>query len=477
MRGKLLVILGTSSGAGKSFVTTAICAFYKRWGLKVAPFKAQNMSLNAVAALDGEMAWAQFVQALACGQEPTVKFNPVLLKPVGNAKSEVIVLGKSKGYVESFQFDDYRRAVKPFAYEVLSDLLEEYDVVVVEGAGSPVEINIKEHDFSNIAISTHFKAPALLVADIDRGGVFAQIVGTYELLSEEERRFLKGIIINRFRGYEEILRPGIDFIEDRLKVPVLAVLPYLENVLPPEDSLDVRGKPGRPLIGVVRYPKMSNFSDFVPFFVEKVGIKFCTSPEELEDVDAIILPGSRTVLSDLRWLKQKGIDQKILEKARLVPVIGICGGYHMLGRELFDPYGKEGGGKEEGLGLLSIKVFYEGEKKVEKVGAILCQDLWGIKGGIKGYLMHSGKVDVKEGEWLFRIGDNFDGCVNRNIIGTHLHNLFWNDGLRSEFIRYLKGKPTGKSYLQELNKVFNNLAELIENYPKLMQFLKQIVSN
>ena len=476
--GRLLVILGSSSGAGKSFLATAVCAFFKAHGYRVAPFKAQNMSLNAVAAVDGEMAWAQFVQALACGIEPSVRFNPVLLKPVGNAKSELIFLGHSRGFVESYRFDDYRKKIKPLVYDVLKELLNEFDVVVAEGAGSPVEINIKEHDFANIALCTHFDAPAILVADIDRGGVFAQIVGTYELLDEDERGYLKGIVINKFRGYEEILKPGLDYIEERLGIPVLAVLPYLEDVLPPEDSLDIRGKDGKPVLGIVRYPKMSNFSDFVPFFVESVGVKWCTCEEDLSTVDALVLPGSRKVLSDLRWMKERGIFQQIRELAGVIPVIGICGGYHMMGRFLEDPVGKEGGGCEEGLGFFPFKVAYSEVKRVKPVKAIVIGETPWLKGELTGYLIHAGEVHFEGScEHLFKIDGVQEGCVGMGgrLIGTHLHNLFWNDVVRSRFIDLIGGKPSGKIYKEELGKIFEKLNHLVANYPKLRQFLIKLV--
>ncbi len=476
--GRLLVILGSSSGAGKSFLATAVCAFFKAHGFRVAPFKAQNMSLNAVAAIDGEMAWAQFVQALACGIDPSVRFNPVLLKPVGDAKSELIFLGHSKGFVESYRFDDYRRRIKPLVYGVLKELLNEFDVVVAEGAGSPVEINIKEHDFANIALCTHFDAPAILVADIDRGGVFAQIVGTYELLDEEERGYLQGIVINKFRGYEEILKPGLDYIEERLGVPVLAVLPYLDDVLPPEDSLDIRGKTGKPVLGIIRYPKMSNFSDFVPFFVENVGIRWCTHEEDLSGVDALVLPGSRKVLSDLRWMKDRGIFQRIKELVGAVPVIGICGGYHMMGKVLEDPVGKEGGGCEEGLGFFPFKVVYSEVKRVRPVKAVAIGEVPWIEGELDGYLIHAGEVRFEGGcERLFEIEGRQEGCVDigRRLVGTHLHNLFWNDVVRARFVDLIGGKPSGKIYKEELGKIFAKLNLLIANYPKLRQFLFKLV--
>ncbi len=476
MKGKLLVVLGTCSGAGKSFITTAICRFFKKRGVKVAPFKAQNMSLNAVAVEDGEMAWAQFVQALACEEKPTVIFNPVLLKPVGNMKSEVIVLGRSEGFVKSSEFDSIRKKLKPVAFQVLEELLERYEVVVAEGAGSPVEINIKENDFTNIAIATHFKAPALLVADIDRGGVFAQIIGTMELLDHEEKQFVKGFVINRFRGDLKILEPGLKFVEKKTGKPVLAVLPYIENALPPEDSLDIRGKTGKPVIAVIRYPRVSNFSDIVPFSVEKVGIRWCTRPEELEDAAAVILPGSRRVLDDLRWMKEKGLDKSIKELAQKgVPVVGICGGYHMLGETLKDPVGTEGGGKERGLELLPIDVCYEGRKQVMPVKAKNTGASGWIAPAVLGYKIHTGKVKRKGASPLFYIEGQEEGCIKGSVLGTHVHNLFFNDETRWEFVRFIGGTPSKVIYEKVLEESFDRLAELIEEHEKFKNFLESLL--
>ena len=469
-KGRLVLILGTSSGAGKSFVATALCRYLSLKGAKVAPFKAQNMSLNAVAVRDGEMAWAQFVQALACEEEPTVRFNPILLKPVGNSKSELVVLGESRGFVHSATFDEYRKTARPVAYRVLEELLSEYDIVVAEGAGSPVEVNIKRHDFVNIAIATTFNAPALLVADIDRGGVFAQIVGTMELLEPEEKRHIKGFVINKFRGHLEILEPGLRFLEERTGVPTLAVLPHVEGTLPPEDSLDIRNKKGSPVIAVVRYPRVSNFSDLIPFFVEDVGIRWCTHPGELDDAKAVILPGSRRVLSDLRWLKAQGLDEAIKRKAKSgVPVVGICGGYHMLGEVLRDPVGTEGGGAEEGLGLLPVEVVYDTGKSVSPVEAEVATPIPWLRGRLSGYRIHSGRVIIK-GNPLLKMGEVPEGCVNPPVVGTHLHNLFHNDRVRWEFVRYVGANPSGKDYKKELEATLNRLALLVEESEGLRKF-------
>ncbi len=475
--GRLLVVLGTSSGAGKSFVVTALCRWFRKKGLKVAPFKAQNMSLNAVAGVDGEMAWAQFVQALACGEVPTVRFNPVLLKPVGYAKSELIILGKSTGFVHSASFDHYRDKAKPVAYAVLRELLSEYDIVVAEGAGSPVEVNLKEKDFANISIALEFNAPALLVADIDRGGVFAQIVGTYELLEPEERRYLKGVIINKFRGYVDILKPGLDFVEKKIGVPVLAVFPYVEDVLPPEDSLDIKDKAGSPVIGVVRYPRLSNFSDITPFGIEDVGICWCSSPEEVDRADAIVLPGSRRVLDDLRWMKERGVCEAVI-KAHLQGkwILGICGGYHMLLEELVDPNGTEGGGEEKGLGLIKGKVVYGREKRVERLKVKVAKEISWLRGEVEGYRIHSGEVYLYENlPYVLVNKDWADGVCKGNVLGTHLHNLFWNDEVRWNFVREIGGISSKRSYLLEMQRAFDGLAEQIEHHSRLVKFLSDLI--
>ena len=471
--GRLLLIVGTSSGAGKSFLATAICRFFRRLGVKVAPFKAQNMSLNAVAVADGEMAWAQYVQALACDELPSVRFNPVLLKPVGDAKSELIVLGRSEGFVHSATFDEYRDRVRPVAYRVLGELLDEYEVVVAEGAGSPVEVNLKDRDYTNMALARDFGGEALLVADIDRGGVFAQVVGTYELLDEKERRLLKGVVINKFRGLLDILKPGLDFLEERTGIPVLAVLPYVEHVIPPEDSLDIRGKFGHPVVGVIRYPKVSNFSDLAPFSVEGVGVRWCVSPEDLEGVAAVILPGSRRVLDDLRWLRDKRLDRAIVKKARKgVAVVGICGGFHILLERLVDPTGREGGGSERGLALIPGEVVYCEEKMVGgvEVEATDRAPAW-LRGRICGYRIHSGRVEVPKDLALFRTDEGVDGAVVGNVCGTHIHGIFENDGVREGFVRAIGGRPSGVCYRESLRESFDRMASLLKESPKLCNYL------
>lgn len=472
---KIIMVQGTSSGAGKSFITTAICRFLKKKGFNVAPYKAQNMSLNAVAVEEGEMAWAQFVQALACEAEPSVLMNPVLLKPVGNSRSELILLGKSSGFVYSATFDEYRKRAKPVAYSALRKLMSRYDVIVAEGAGSPAEINIKEHDYVNMMLAKTFDAPVLLVADIERGGVFAQIVGTMELLDEEERRLIEGFIINKFRGNPELLKSGLEFIKARTQKEVLAVIPYAENSLPPEDSLDIRKKKGKHRIAVIKYPRISNFSDLIPLWIEDVEIVWVTDKSELQGARAVILPGSRRVLEDLRWMKEKGIYQEILNlHQRGTFILGICGGFQMLSKLLVDETGSEGGGTEKGLSIVPAVVEYTHRKQAKPVKAVkLTRRYPWIPQTLKGYIIKAGRMHL-ESEALFRIGRETDGYARENLMGTHIHNILWDDTFRSAFMEKLGIPPSGKSYQEELNRTFDDLAEIIEREERLKEKILEL---
>ena len=474
MMGRVILVLGTTSGAGKSTFVAAICRFLARRGVRVVPFKAQNMSLNACAVEGGEMAWAQVVQAQAAGVEPRVEMNPVLLKPLGDARSELILLGKSAGIVESATFDHYRAKARPVAYGALEGLLQKYRVVVAEGAGSPAEVNLKEMDFVNTGLMRRFKASSLLVADIDRGGVFASVVGTLELLSSEERALVKGIVINRFRGNLQILKPGLDFLERRTEKPVLAVLPYLKDALPPEDSLDIRDSGnGEVKVAVVRYPRIANFSDLAPLATEpKVSLVYTQDPLEVASAPLVILPGSRATLSDLRWMKETGIDLAVrLAHKRGAWVLGICGGYQMLGEWVEDPVGIDGGGREKGLGLLPVESVMQGEKQTGPVRGRRTGGPDWIPDEIEGYEIHSG--ETRGGEPLFLLSDGrSDGACENRVLGTYIHNLLAHDGFRAAMLEAL-GVGSSVGYDRYLEERLDVLGDLIENEPKLAQWLEE----
>ncbi len=474
MMGRVILVLGTTSGAGKSTLVAAICRFLARRGVRVVPFKAQNMSLNACAVEGGEMAWAQVVQAQAAGVEPRVEMNPVLLKPLGDARSELILLGKSAGIVESATFDHYRAKARPVAYEALEGLLQKYRVVVAEGAGSPAEVNLKEMDFVNTGLMRRFKASSLLVADIDRGGVFASVVGTLELFSSDERALVKGVVINRFRGNLQILKPGLDFLERRTEKPVLAVLPYLKDALPPEDSLDIRDSGGGGLkVAVVRYPRIANFSDLAPLAAEpKVSLVYTQDPLEVASAPFVILPGSRATLSDLRWMKETGIDLAVrLAHKRGAWVLGICGGFQMLGEWVEDPVGIDGGGREKGLGLLPVESVMQGEKQTGPVRARRAGGPDWIPHEIEGYEIHSG--ETKGGKPLFLLSDGrSDGACEDRVLGTYIHNLLAHDGFRAAMLEAL-GVGSSVGYDRYLEERLDVLGDLIENEPKLAQWLEE----
>jgi len=473
--GRVILVLGTTSGAGKSTLVAAICRYLARRGVRVAPFKAQNMSLNACAVEGGEMAWAQVIQAWAAGVEPRVQMNPVLLKPLGSARSELILLGRSAGVVESTTFDAYRAQARLVAYEALRGLLEEYDLVVAEGAGSPAEVNLKEMDFVNTGLMREFQAPSILVADIDRGGVFASILGTLELFTPQERKLLAGFIINKFRGSLEILKPGLDFLEERTGKPVLAVFPYLDKALPPEDSLDIQdGGGGKLKVAVVRYPHISNFSDLTPLALEpQVTLIYTQDPLEVAAAHLVILPGSRATLADLRWMKDRGLDLAVkLARRRGAWVLGLCGGYQMLGDELEDSVGTDGGGREEGLGLLPLSTLMTGEKRVRPVRVRRAVDWSWMPERVDGYEIHAGKT--RGGAPLFYLEEGGeDGAWGERVLGTYIHDLLAQDSFRRAFLNLLEAESR-VDYRVYLREAMDALADMVEAHPFLVEWLESM---
>ena len=469
--------MGTTSGAGKSTLVAAICRYLARKGVRVAPFKAQNMSLNACAVEGGEMAWAQVIQAMAARVEPRVQMNPVLLKPMGDSRSEVIFLGKRAGVVESATFDAYGDQARSVAYGSLRSLLKEYDLVVAEGAGSAVEVNLKERDFINTGLMREFQAHSLLVADIDRGGVFASILGTLELLNAREREFLEGFIINKFRGDLSILRPGLDFLEERTGRPVLAVIPYLDKTLPPEDSLDIRGGGhGNFRVAVVHYPRISNFSDFTPLSLEPgVTLVYTQDPMEVASAHLVILPGSRATLEDLRWMKERGLDLAVkLAHKRGGWILGLCGGYQILGKAIIDPGGMEGGGVEEGLGLLPVTTVMKDEKKVGPVVARRVADWPWLPQEVWGYEIHTGETWSDLPLFITEDGRK-DGTWGERVWGTYIHDILAQNSLREAFLREM-GVRGSFRYLPYLEEILDSLADMVGDQPPLVSWLEEISS-
>lgn len=424
---KNIMIQGTMSNAGKSLLAAGLCRVLKQDGYRVAPFKSQNMALNSfITASGGEMGRAQVVQAEAAGIAPDVRMNPILLKPTTDMGSQVIVGGVVRGNMKAMEY--YRRKPEffPAVLEAYESLASEYDIIVIEGAGSPAEINLKRDDIVNMGLARRVDAPVLLVGDIDRGGVFAQLYGTVALLEEDERARIKGVVVNKFRGDRAILEPGLKILEDLCGVPVAGVVPYLRVDIDDEDSLSerfVRDSAAKLIdIAVARLPRISNFTDLGPFErYENVSVRYVSGPRDLGAPDLVVLPGTKSTIEDLRWLRQSGLEAAVKQAAsRGTPVIGICGGYQMLGRSISDPEGAEAapGTKIAGLGLLDMETVFHGEKvQTQTKGRFgpLDGPLSALSGmEYEGYEIHMG-----------RSGEPRPALTGQgNVYGTYIHGVF-----------------------------------------------------
>ena len=423
---KNIMIQGTMSNAGKSLLAAGLCRVLRQEGLRVAPFKSQNMALNSfITAAGGEMGRAQVVQAEAAGIAPDVRMNPILLKPTTDRGSQVIVGGRALGNMDAAAYYRRKKEFIPAVLEAYESLAAEYDVIVIEGAGSPAEINLKADDIVNMGLAKLVDAPVLLAGDIDRGGVFAQLYGTVALLEPEERQRIKGLIINKFRGDPAILRPGLGDLERLCGIPVAGVIPYLHVDIDDEDSLTERfsRQEGRRDIdlGVIRLPKISNFTDFGPFErYNNVSLRYVGSLRELGNPDMILLPGTKSTIADLLWLRQSGLEAAIQKAAAAgTPVFGICGGYQMLGRSVSDPEGAEAekGTQVAGMGLLPVDTVFRGEKRQTQVSGTL-NPVEGVLSPLsgmayQGYEIHMGR----SGDQPPLLGS---GCV----YGTYIHGIF-----------------------------------------------------
>lgn len=408
---KTIMIQGTMSNSGKSFLTAALCRIFRQDGYRVAPFKSQNMALNSYITRDGlEIGRAQAMQAEAAGTEPTADMNPILLKPTSQMGSQVIVRGEVAGSWKAMDYYRRKQQFIPLIRESFARLADQYDIIVLEGAGSPAEINLRDHDIVNMGMARLAGAPVLLVGDIDRGGVFASLYGTVALLEPEEQAMIRGLVINKFRGDPEILRPGLRMIEERLGIPVTGVIPMEQVDLDDEDSLSQRLEPGHGVMGaaehesmldvaVIRLPHISNFTDFnVLERKEGVFLHYVKSAGELGRPDLLILPGTKNTMEDLRWLRESGLEPRILRLVRegQVPLVGICGGYQMLGQELVDPEGVEGpaGSRISGMGLLPVRTVFTGRKTRTRAMGVLepGSRMFAGCGGrqLEGYEIHMG---------------------------------------------------------------------------------------
>ncbi|WP_425524937.1 cobyric acid synthase [Paenibacillus dendritiformis] len=495
-RGRTIMLQGTASDVGKSVVTTALCRIFKQDGYRVAPFKSQNMALNSYVTPDGkEIGRAQGVQAEACGIAATTDMNPVLLKPTKDMHSQVVVHGKP---YKNLSARDYRSGFLPEAkrtvVEAVNRLRTAYDIVVMEGAGSPAEINLKQNDIVNMNMAAWAEAPVLLVADIDRGGVFASIVGTLELLEPHERERVQGFIINKFRGDVTLLQPGLDWLEERTGIPVIGVLPYADDLdIEAEDSVALEQWKGKVLpendldIAVVGLPRISNFTDIDPLAAEPdVRIRYIRRPEELGTPDAIIIPGTKSTMADLQWMRENGLADALVSYAKDGVVTGICGGYQMLGERLRDPYGAEdeAGAVMDGLGLLPMETVFAADKRTERVrGTVIASGLRGTPleaCPMEGYEIHMGRslptaADIAAEPLLeLRAADEADaGCTNHDgllhpngrVMGTYLHGLFHNDAFRRGWLNRLRvakglaSLPVELNFAAQREAAFDRLAD------------------
>lgn len=476
---KKLMVLGTCSNAGKSLIAAGICRILKNRGYKVAPYKSQNMALNSFITEDGlEMGRAQVVQAEAAGVKPDVRMNPILLKPNSDTGSQIILHGEVYGNYTAALYYEEKEFFEREAVKALEKLEKDFDYIIMEGAGSASEINLKSKDIVNMGLAKKVDAPVIIVGDIDRGGVFGALAGTMLLFDDEERELVKGVIINKFRGNIDILKPGLEMIEDIIQRPVLGVVPYMEVDIDDEDSLSMKEK-GSKVSGfidivVIRTPRISNFTDFNAFEqFEGVGVRYVKSPREIGDPDMIIIPGTKSTMGDLKWLRETGMEtriQKHVSKGK--PVFGICGGYQMLGQYLKDEHGVEGGGEMKGIGLLPHSTeFSESKTRKSQIGKLA--NVNGIFKGLsgmeyEGYEIHMG------------ISPGFGNIINEgNVYGTYIHGIFDRSEISTEIINSLmksKGIEISHKDVIDMDKYKEKQYEILaENLEKAIDVDKLLV--
>ena len=491
---KALMIQGTGSHVGKSLLVTAFCRLFRRKGYRVAPFKAQNMALNSfVTENGGEMGRAQVVQAEAAGVIPSVDMNPILIKPQSDIGAQVIIQGKVVGNYSAVEYHRYKKEALKSVKESYSRLSKEFDIIVIEGAGSPAEVNLKKHDIVNMRVAHMARAPVVMVSDIDRGGVFASLIGTCELLSASERSMIKGFIINKFRGDLTLLKPGLSFIKKRTGIKVLGVVPFFKDIyIPDEDSVSLE-KRGTILtvqkidIAVIQLPHISNFTDFDPLEKEEgVSLRYVKDASQLKNPDVLIIPGSKNTLEDLHYLKNndfvKGI-QRLKKNGRTI--VGICGGFQMLGKTITDLHGVESNfTRIEGLGLLDIETHFEKVKTTFQVEAeeIKPKNKKGIKNVVQGYEIHMGRTKLNAVKSLFKITKRsgkkcvvYDGAISKDgrVWGTYIHGIFDNDSFRRRFLKRIIG---GDRVQPEIpSSEFNYQAFKEDHYDKLADLIEESV--
>ncbi|MDD6661772.1 MAG: cobyric acid synthase [Lachnospiraceae bacterium] len=497
---KAIMIQGTMSNAGKSVIAAGLCRIFHQDGYKTAPFKSQNMALNSFITKEGlEMGRAQVMQAEAAGIEPSVEMNPILLKPTNDIGSQVIVNGEVLGTMNARDYFKMKKSLLPDVKKAYDHLAEKYDIIVIEGAGSPAEINLKQDDIVNMGMAKLVDAPVLLVGDIDRGGVFAQLYGTVELLEAEEKDRIKGLIINKFRGDKTILDPGVEMLEKLTGIPVVGVAPYLQVSLEDEDSLSERLDGDRQIglidIAVIRVPRISNFTDFNVFeSIEGVTVRYVKEPTELGHPDLIILPGTKNTMRDLLWMRQNGLEALILKAQKAgTAIFGVCGGYQMLGKSISDPDGVEEGGTIRGMGLLDTETVFEAEKARTRVeGRILgtadktdadcaeetsylAQALTGKH--LVGYEIHMGRTTYgQEAQPFTEIEDTItgkhwqEGAWSKNVCGTYVHGIFDSEEVVDAVVQALAEK---KGVADQLGSAVDFAAFREQQYDLLAEGLRK----
>ena len=477
------MVQGTMSNAGKSLLVAGLCRIFKQDGYRVAPFKSQNMALNSFITSEGlEMGRAQVMQAEAAGMTPMVCMNPILLKPTNHTGSQVIVNGEVLGNMSARDYFAFKKQLVPDIKKAFKKLEEYADIIVIEGAGSPAEINLKQNDIVNMGMAEMVDAPVLLVGEIDRGGVFAQLLGTLMLLEEKKKKRVKGLVINKFRGDKSILDPGTEMLEEKGDVPVVGVVPYMELSLEDEDSLTERfdrKSEGLIDIAVIRYPRISNFTDFNVFEqMPEVTVRYVTSISELHHPDIIFLPGSKNTMGDLKWMRQNGLEAAVKKLSEDIPVFGICGGYQMLGQEISDPDGVEEGGKIRGMELLPVSTILMPEKKrcqiegkIERLSGLF-HVLSDCK--FKGYEIHMGRTGTEE-----KVVVTSD--MNENIYGSYVHGLFDEGTIANSMIQTLAEKKgieiengEFEDYQTFKDKQYDKLADTLRMYLNMEEIYEML---
>jgi len=497
-----IMLQGTASSVGKSILVTALCRIFKQDGYRVAPFKSQNMSLNSYITLDGkEMGRAQVLQAYACGLQPEAYMNPILLKPTSDKKCQIIVNGKVWGNSTAMEYHNIKLNFKDMLIKQFNEMEKNFDIIVMEGAGSPAEINLRDRDIVNMGMAELVDAPVILIGDIDKGGVFASLAGTMLLLKDDERKRVKGTIINKFRGDVEILKPGLNMLEDIIHIPCAGVVPYFKLILEDEDGAVEFNKyiTGKIDIAVIKLPHISNFTDIDALHIEEdVSVRYVSSKNEFGTPDLVIVPGSKNTIEDLKTIRQNGLEKVIKEYANSTGglIIGICGGYQMLGNVLKDPYKTESSLQEiEGMKLLDIETTFENEKIMARIEGISsrerakCAKLSLFDGNIYGYEIHMGNcIYGNNVQPMFKITNKngskveyIDGAVNSkgNVMGTYIHGIF--DGVEFReyvinMLRIKKGIKTRKSVVYESlrEKEIDKLADIVRSSLD-MEFIYKIV--